>query len=87
MLARPFIDPVGIVTYDWVHTFLQGGVFNSEVDNLLVAARPWGNTRIDVQDFLKSEWKLPSRTRFKQSQLHRVFDVRRVSENKNARRC
>ena len=73
------MDPAGVVTYDWVHTFLQGGVLNHEVESLLIAARGHDITRRQIQDFLKNEWKFPNTSRQKQSALYRVFDSRRVS--------
>ena len=27
---RPHVDPIGVMTYDWVHNMLQDGVFSAE---------------------------------------------------------
>jgi len=76
------LDPVQAVTWVWVHTMLQGGVFTNEVEGLLAAAAPFGITRANIQEFLASDaWCFPGSTRQKQSQLYRIFDARRVSQD------
>lgn len=69
-------------TYDWVHTFLQGGIFQVEVELMLQAAR--GNSlmsRRDVQNMLQETWRWPRHSAVKQRQLHRIFDDRRAGED------
>ena len=74
-------DPIAAVTYDWVHTFLQHGVFTVEVEALLPCVRAFGVTRNDIQAFLRDErWCFPQFTRSKQTQLHKIFDQKRVSD-------
>ena len=29
---RQQVDPIAVTTYDWMHTLLQGGVLNEEVE-------------------------------------------------------
>ncbi len=67
-----------------MHTFLQGGVFNTEVEALLKVCNEHKLlTRQDVQSFLKdSAWTWPRASTVKQRQLHRVFDERRGDPEK-----
>jgi hypothetical protein len=40
---RPHVDPIGIMTYDWVHNMLQDGVFSSEAMAFITRlANLWG---------------------------------------------
>ena len=86
---RPHLDPLGIATYDWVHTMLSDGVFSTEAKLFLKAAEPFGVTRSMVQDFLKAEqWQFPAFTRSRTKNLHLIFDVRRQSASEPDRiRC
>ena len=71
------------VTYDWVHTVLQHGVMNTEIQGLLAWCSDLGITRETIRTFLKDEtWIFPSTTTRLQKQLHRLFDVHRVSKDK-----
>ena len=70
------------VTYDWVHTLLQHGVMNTEIQGLLAWCSDFGITRETICTFLKDEtWVFPSATSRLQKQLHRVFDVHRASKD------
>ena len=70
------------VTYDWVHTLLQHGVMNTEIQGLLAWCSDLGSTRETVGTFLKDEtWVFPSTTTRLQKQLHRIFDLHRVSKD------
>ena len=63
-------DYVQAMTYDWVHTWLQDGVFNVEVAALLDAAMV---ERGAVQEFLKNPgWRFPRFRAAKSKQLHRL---------------
>ena len=63
-------DPVEAMTYDWVHSWLQDGVFNVEVAALLDAAMV---EREAVQEFLKNpDWRFPRFRATKSKQLHRL---------------
>ena len=65
-----FCDPVEAMTYDWVHSWLQDGVFNVEVAALLDAAMV---EREAVQEFLKNPgWRFPRFRASKSKQLHRL---------------
>ena len=76
--ARRHLDPVAVTTYDWMHTLLQGGVFNAEVEAMLTVAAPFGVTRRTIQDWLRDDaWQFPSCTKAKAWELHRIFDERR----------
>ena len=71
------------MTYDWVHTLLQQGVMNAEIEGLLIWSSGLGISREAVQAFLKDEaWAFPNNTRHLARQLHRIFDVSRVSSTK-----
>lgn len=75
---RHALDPATVTTYDWVHTCLQNGVFQSEVDGLMAAAAGHGVTRTAIQAFLRdTSWRFPKSMSVKSKQLHRVFDERR----------
>ncbi len=70
------LDFPDIVNFDWVHSALQGGVVNCEVEALLVAT---GTKREDLQTFLADpKWEYPGASRHRAKALHRVFDKRRV---------
>ena len=77
LVARPVFDPVLATTYDWVHTFLQGGVFIVEVEALMHDARI---DRRVLQTFLKdTAWLFPWSCKHKMSDVHRVFSEHRQS--------
>jgi hypothetical protein len=75
---------VQVCTYDWVHTFLQGGVFNTEAEAVLKVAGDQGLLhRRDVQRFLKDgDWRWPRKAAEKNRYLHRIFDERRGDADK-----
>lgn len=76
---RPHFD-VACVTYDWVHTILQHGVLNVEIEKMMELFAPFGVTRQVVQTFLRDEaWRFPNSSRKKACELHRIFDVHRDS--------
>ncbi len=73
--SRQHLEPIEVTTYDWVHTFLQGGVLNAEVEGFLLAAAPFGITRAGIQSFLKDgAWRFAQCANQKQRQAHRIFD-------------
>lgn len=77
---RAHCDPIGILTYDWVHTMLADGVFTVEVQAFLKSCEPLGILRRDVHDWLKDPgWRFPLFQRDKCKDLHRVFDEHRLS--------
>jgi hypothetical protein len=77
---RPYVDPIGVMTYDWVHNMLQDGTFTTEAHLLLKSCGQLGVTRADIHGFLKDEgWQFPNFSKGKAKQLHRVFDAHRVS--------
>ena len=79
-LVRPHTDPVGCMTYDWVHNCLQDGVFAVEVQKLLLACSEFGLTKAQIKaDLRDPAWQFPSQTRTKTKQLHRIFDPYRDS--------
>ena len=66
------------INYDWVHSALQQGVLNCEVEAWLSKTEV---PRLDLQTFLaKKTWEFPGARRQQGRQLHRVFDARRVSK-------
>ncbi len=46
---RPHFDPIGSMTYDWVHNMLQDGIFSAEAAAFMRACEPLGISRNDVQ--------------------------------------
>jgi hypothetical protein len=77
---RPHFDPIGSMTYDWVHNMLQDGIFSAEAAAFMRACEPLGISRNDVQTFLKDEaWMFPMLAKGKAKQLHRVFDSHRLA--------
>ena len=74
------MDPIAVTTYDWMHTLLQGGVLNQEVESLLTEAGAFGISRQAIQAFLKDQsWQFPQCSKAKSTQLHRIFDEKRQS--------
>ena len=62
-----------------MHTLLQGGVFISEVEAILISASHL-LSRQQIQDFLRDEsWQFPHSKKSKNKQLHRIFDEKRRS--------
>ena len=83
---RPHFD-VECVTYDWVHTVLQHGVLNVELEKMMLLFAPFGVTRQGVQTFLRDEaWRFPNYLQQKSRELHRIFDEHRES-TKKAEHC
>lgn len=77
---REVVDPVKAFTWDWVHSYLQDGVFTTEVSEVLKACAPFGVTFAQVQVYLKDDsWQFPAASRAKSVALHRVFDSWRSS--------
>lgn len=73
------VNPAMDVRYDWVHSLLQAGVLNAEVEALLAVAPI---SRRELQAFLADPaWRFPHCQEVKQRSLHRVFDERRISED------
>jgi hypothetical protein len=78
---RQQVDPIAVTTYDWMHTLLQGGVLNEEVEALLMEARSFGISRRAIQEFLRDQsWQFPQNSKAKAKQLHRIFDEKRQSD-------
>lgn len=77
------VNPVDAVTYDWVHSLLQDGVFTVEAQAILQAAHV---PRGQVQDMLRDpSWRFPRFRLAKSRELHRIFDPRRVSQDNPGR--
>jgi hypothetical protein len=77
---RQQVDPIAVTTYDWMHTLLQGGVLNEEVEALLSEAGSFGISRRAIQEFLRDQsWQFPQCSKSKSRQLHRIFDEKRQS--------
>ncbi len=72
------VQPLDVMRFDWVHSMLQGGVVNAEVEALVQAT---GITHEELQTFLRdAAWQYPQWRRQKSKELHRVFDERRCSK-------
>ena len=72
---RRVVDPIATMTWDWVHSYLQDGVFTTEVTQVLRACAPFGVTFEELRRYLKDDaWRFPAASRGKSSALHRVFD-------------
>ena len=86
---RQHINPIEFVTYDWVHSMLQHGVFNLEVEGFLQVGSPFGVSRKQMQEFLQDPaWRYPHFQSSKKRQLYRIFDARRVgSDDKGHVKC
>ena len=81
---RPFVDPTGCTTFDWMHNNLQDGVMTCEIQLLLAACEPYGLTRAQVKADLKdARWSFPSHFRVKSRQLWRVFESYRQAADPN----
>ena len=81
---RPYVDPTGCTTFDWMHTNLQDGVMTCEIQLLLAACEPYGLNRAQVKaDLQVPAWSFPSQFRAKSRQLYRVFDSYREAKDPN----
>ncbi len=70
-----------MTTDDWMHTFLQGGVLNEEVEAIMIDAGAFGISRRAIQEFLRDQsWQFPQCSKAKARQLHRIFDEKRQSD-------
>lgn len=66
-----------VIRYDWVHSALQQGVMNNEVEALMAATEVPPE---ELEAFLANkDWVFPKATRVNARQLHRIFDRRRAS--------
>lgn len=75
---RGVIDPVATLTYDWVHSALQDGVFTEEASRMLQALGPFGIRQTHLREFFAdATWRFPAHARTKASTLYRVFDSHR----------
>lgn len=73
------LEPIAVCTYDWVHNMLQDGVLSVEIQAFFAVA---GVTRQAVKNFLENpSWVFPKYHSAKAKDLHRIFDVRRISAN------
>lgn len=71
------VRPVETLTYDWVHSMLQGGVLTAEVEALMASANI---DRQRLQGFLAdTSWTFPRWCAIKSRALHRIFDERRAA--------
>jgi hypothetical protein len=72
---RPHVDPVAVMTWDWVHSCLQEGTLTVEIQLLLQACQNHGLTKIVVRAALRDDgWEFPAANRVKCKALHRIFD-------------
>ena len=68
---------------DWVHDWLQHGVFNKEVDGLLRACKmKEGISTADFRSLMSANWKFPKYRDVKASNLQRLFYGGNESEDK-----
>jgi hypothetical protein len=75
------LDLVNVCTYDWMHTFLQGGMMSMDAALLLEAGHRKLDMGLDlVRDFFQQEWSFPRQHQSKGRRLWQVFQDRRVSE-------
>jgi hypothetical protein len=73
------VRPVETLTYDWVHSMLQGGVLTTEVEALLELT---GIQRVRLQRFLAdASWVFPRSSRDRARHLHHIFDARRAAQD------
>ena len=83
---KAILDPVKIMTWDWVHNMFNDGTFCIEVERFMQACAPLGVRRSDVQDFLKDPaWFFPASSGSKSRGLHHVFNVCRESTVDNTK--
>lgn len=79
---RQWFNPLAVLTYDWVHSMLQDGVFNAEIQAMLAHGGATGITRESIREWLSDpSWVFPAATRSKCKRLFRVFDDARVSDS------
>ena len=83
-------DPIACVTWDWVHSAMQDGVFTIEAVRFLqICEERVGLRREQLEIFLRDDkWLFPQAFAAKASRLYRVFDLfRNPSGNIEGLRC
>ena len=72
---RQQIDIIEVSTYDWVHTCLQDGVLNVEIEAFLGSCkRKIALNMSVVMDFMKGRFQFPRCTAVKSRNVWRLFD-------------
>jgi hypothetical protein len=74
---RHLYSPMGTLTYDPMHTYLQSGVCNTEVFLLLRSMKPHGISWSTISEFCRSNITWPQFQRDKGSRLHECFSETR----------
>lgn len=70
------IDVIGSITWDWVHSALQDGMFTVEATALLRQCKTLGVRCSDLEAFLSDDkWMFPMASSAKAKELHRVFST------------
>ena len=84
-LLRTRVDWIGVLRYDWVHTFLADGVLNVEMWNLIdLCDREGYGAQADLHAFLRLNWVVPAHRRRGGRQLWRIFSDRAAASNSEA---
>ena len=80
---RAHINWQMVCRYDWVHTFLSGGVLTNALWNLVHRAEQVkAATQADVCAFLKQNWMVPMHRRKGGRALWRIFDEHWAASNR-----
>jgi len=74
------LDWWSTITVDWVHTFLQDGVFSTEALLMISAMEVPGET---IKEFLQQDWEFPRALQNKGNLLWRVFSEYRLDDSGN----
>lgn len=75
---RPHVNPMSVMTWDWVHNMLQDGTLTVEASELLRAVAP-EVTNETIRQFLQSGWCFPAAQQRKGQNLWRIFAASRES--------
>ena len=77
------LDFVSVITYDWMHTFLQGGVLTDEVFALITRCKHLGCSAEALRRFMQSDgWRFPRWRHSKSRLAAEVFNPKRSPETK-----
>ena len=72
------VDLVAIITYDWMHVFLQGGILSDELWAMFHRSKHLGCSAETLQQFMADkEWCFPKSRREKMKAVHEVFSPKR----------
>ena len=80
---REAFDSGEVITYDWMHTYLQDGILSKEAWQVVRKFRQFGYNAPELQTFFKS-FQFPTCSKRDGGQLHSIFNTYRAKSNEEA---